>query len=148
MTSILVKYGIYCTDTMSGIRGRTAKFWMTYCHLIDMYLLTSNSTISRITEENLTHVVRRTIKLVLLDNTENLVDSRNNSDMHKNGHDHNSICGPLLFLTTTNNHNQQPQQKRTKNHSFRLRQNLLFLPEIITKLWLFQRCKEKNTIMK
>ena len=49
------------------------------------------------TPEDCSHVVRRTIKQIKLDYTENLVDSRNNSDMHKNGHDHNSICGPLLF---------------------------------------------------
>ena len=35
---IALKYGIYCED-MSGARGKTAKFWMIYCHLVDLYLL-------------------------------------------------------------------------------------------------------------
>ena len=36
---IALKYGMYCEDTMSGARGKTAKFWMIYCHLVDLYLL-------------------------------------------------------------------------------------------------------------
>ena len=34
-----LKYGIYWEDTMSDARGKTAKFWMIYCHLVDLYLL-------------------------------------------------------------------------------------------------------------
>ena len=34
-----LKYGIYCEDTMSDARGKTAKSWMIYCHLVDLYLL-------------------------------------------------------------------------------------------------------------
>ena len=36
---IALKYGMYCEDTMSGTRGKTATFWMIYCHLVDLYLL-------------------------------------------------------------------------------------------------------------
>ena len=36
---IALKYGMYCKDTMSGACGKTAKFWMIYCHLVDLYLL-------------------------------------------------------------------------------------------------------------
>ena len=36
---ISLKYGVYCEDTMSGTCGKTAKFWMIYCHLVDLYLL-------------------------------------------------------------------------------------------------------------
>ena len=36
---IALKYGMYHKDTMSGKRGKTAKFWMIYCHLVDLYLL-------------------------------------------------------------------------------------------------------------
>ena len=35
---IALKCGIYCEDTMSGARGKTATFWMIYCHLVDLYL--------------------------------------------------------------------------------------------------------------
>ena len=30
---IALEYGMYCEDTMSSARGKTAKFWMIYCHL-------------------------------------------------------------------------------------------------------------------
>ena len=36
---IALKYGMHCEDTMSGAHGKTAKCWMTYCHLVDLYLL-------------------------------------------------------------------------------------------------------------
>ena len=36
---IALKYGMYCKDTMSDTCGKTAKFWMIYCHLVDLYLL-------------------------------------------------------------------------------------------------------------
>ena len=36
---ISLKYGVYCKDTMSGTCGKTARFWMIYCHLVDLYLL-------------------------------------------------------------------------------------------------------------
>ena len=36
---IALKYGMHCEDTMSGACGKTAKFWMIYCHLVDLYLL-------------------------------------------------------------------------------------------------------------
>ena len=29
-----LKYGMYCKDAMSGSCGKTAKFWMIYCHLV------------------------------------------------------------------------------------------------------------------
>ena len=29
---------MYCED-MSGAYGKIAKFWMIYCHLVDLYLL-------------------------------------------------------------------------------------------------------------
>ena len=34
-----LKYSMYCKDAMSGACGKTAKFWMIYCHLVDLYLL-------------------------------------------------------------------------------------------------------------
>ena len=34
-----LKYGMHCKDTMSGACGKTAKFWMICCHLVDLYLL-------------------------------------------------------------------------------------------------------------
>ena len=37
---IALKYGMYCEDTMSGTGGKTAKFWMICCHLVDLCLLT------------------------------------------------------------------------------------------------------------
>ena len=36
---IALKYGMDCENTMSGACGKTAKFWMIYCHLVDLYLL-------------------------------------------------------------------------------------------------------------
>ena len=36
---VALKYGMYCEETMSGVCGKTAQFWMMYCHLIDLYLL-------------------------------------------------------------------------------------------------------------
>ena len=36
---IALKYGMYCEDTVSGVHGKTAKFWMIYCILVDLYLL-------------------------------------------------------------------------------------------------------------
>ena len=35
---IALKYGMYCEDTMSGARRKTAKFSMIYCYLVDLYL--------------------------------------------------------------------------------------------------------------
>ena len=29
-----LKYGMYCKDAMSGLCGKTTKFWMIYCHLV------------------------------------------------------------------------------------------------------------------
>ena len=34
-----LKYSMYCKDAMSGACGKTAKFWMIYCHLVDLCLL-------------------------------------------------------------------------------------------------------------
>ena len=36
---LVVKYDMYCDDTLSGARGKTAQFWMMYCNLMDSYLL-------------------------------------------------------------------------------------------------------------
>ena len=35
---IALKYGMHCEDAMSGAHGKTAKCWMTCCHLVDLYL--------------------------------------------------------------------------------------------------------------
>ena len=39
LNMIALKNGMYCEDTMSGTRGKAAKFWMICCHLVDLYLL-------------------------------------------------------------------------------------------------------------
>ena len=39
LETLSVLYQNFCEDTMSGVRGKTAQFWITYCHLIDLYLL-------------------------------------------------------------------------------------------------------------
>ena len=39
LETLALKYSMYCDDTMSGARGKTAQFWMSYCHLMDLYLL-------------------------------------------------------------------------------------------------------------
>ena len=36
---IALKYGMYYEDAMSGARGKTAKYWMICCHLVDLHLL-------------------------------------------------------------------------------------------------------------
>ena len=41
---IALKYGMYCENTMSGACGKTAKFWMICCHLVDLYLLFHGAT--------------------------------------------------------------------------------------------------------
>ena len=41
---IALKYGIDCENTMSGACGKTAKFWMICCHLVDLYLLFHGAT--------------------------------------------------------------------------------------------------------
>ena len=33
------KYDQYCTETSSGIRGKTAQYWMNYCELMELFLL-------------------------------------------------------------------------------------------------------------
>ena len=40
---LVTKYFLYCDDTLSGARGKTAQFWMIYCSLMDTYLLFHHS---------------------------------------------------------------------------------------------------------
>ena len=39
LQTVVIKYEMYCDDTLSGARGKTAMFWMMYCHLVDLYFL-------------------------------------------------------------------------------------------------------------
>ena len=57
---IALKYGMYCEDIMSGARGKTAKFWMIYCHLVDLYLL-FHGAMKTCHVDLFTYVVRCTI---------------------------------------------------------------------------------------
>ena len=36
---IATQYQLYCDSTASGLLGKTASFWMIYCHLVNLYLL-------------------------------------------------------------------------------------------------------------
>ena len=33
------QYVAYCNDSLNGLHGKTAQFWMQYCHLVELYLI-------------------------------------------------------------------------------------------------------------
>ena len=49
------------------------------------------------TPDDCKHIVRRSVEEIKQDYVENLADTRNNGDLHSNGKEHNSICGPFIF---------------------------------------------------
>ena len=39
LEELSLAYDEYCTETLSGGRGRTAQFWMNYCQHVELFLL-------------------------------------------------------------------------------------------------------------
>ena len=39
LDALAIKYEMYCEETMIGVRGKTAMYWMMYCHHVDLFLL-------------------------------------------------------------------------------------------------------------
>ena len=43
LETLALKYSLYCDDTLRGVRGKTAQYWIIYCHLMDLFLLSHGS---------------------------------------------------------------------------------------------------------
>ena len=39
LETLAMKYNLYCEDTLLGVRGKTAQYWLMYCHMMDMYMV-------------------------------------------------------------------------------------------------------------